>query len=98
MIFHIHSDDFFLLSNTTKPTTHNAPIHIECKTLCQVVTSSAECGTSTVFHNAQTAIHTRYMLQQLGHSQPPTQLFLIIVLLKISSKIILHKRDLNSGI
>ena len=68
MVFHIYSDAlylvtpyaktriggyFFLLSNYTKITTHNAPIHIKCKTLCHVVTSSAECVTAAVFHNAQ---------------------------------------------
>ena len=42
---------FFLSSNNTT-TTHNAPIYIEYKTLCHVVTSSAECETAVVFHNA----------------------------------------------
>ena len=68
--------DFFLSSNNTKTTTHNASIHIECKTLHHDVTSSAECETVADFHNAQTRIHTRYMLQQLGHSQPPTPVIL----------------------
>ena len=82
-VLHIHSDAsyliapyeksrisgyFFLSSNTTKPTKQDASTHIECKTLRHVVTSSAECETAVVFHNAQTAIHIRYMLQQLGHS------------------------------
>ena len=67
---------FFLSSNTTKSTTHNALIHIECKPLCHVVTWSAECETAAVFHNSQTAIHIRYMLQQLGYSQPPTPIIL----------------------
>ena len=86
MVLHIHSDAlyliapytksrisgyFFLSSNTRKPTTHNAPIHFECKNLRHVVTSSAECETAAIFHNAQTAIHIRNILQQLGHSQPP---------------------------
>ena len=91
MVLHIHSDASYLIasyaksrisgsfsvsSNPTKPTTHNAPIHIECKTLYHVVTSSAECETAAVFHNPQTAIHIRCMLQQLGHSQPPTPIIL----------------------
>ena len=67
---------FFLPSDPTKPTPHNNPFHIECKTLRHVVTSSAEWETAAVFHNAQTAIHIRYMLQQLGHSQPPTPIIL----------------------
>ena len=45
-------------------------------TLRHVVTSSAECETAAVFHNAQTAIHIRYMLQQFGHSQPPNPIIL----------------------
>ena len=53
-----------------------APIYIEYKTLCHVVTSLAKCETAAVFHNAQTAIHIRYILQQLGHSQPPTPIIL----------------------
>ena len=91
MILHIHSDTsylvgpytksrissyFFLSSNPTKPTTHNAPIQIEYKTLRHVVTSSVEKEKVAVFYNAQTAIHIRYMLQQLGHSQPPATIIL----------------------
>ena len=70
------SGSFFLSSNPTKPTPLNAPIHIESKTLRHIITSSAECETATVFHNAQTAICIRYMLQQLGHSQPPNPIIL----------------------
>ena len=91
MILHIHSDasylvapyvkdrisgDFSLSSNPTNSTTHNAPIHIKCKRLRRVVTSSAECETNTVFHNAQTVVHIRKMLLQLRHSQPPTPIIL----------------------
>ena len=110
MILHIHSDAsyliapyakrrinryIFLSSNASKPTTHNAPFHIECKTLHHVVTSSDECETAAVFHNAQTAIHIRYMLQQLGHSQQPTP---IILTTENFIKNNITKRDLNPGI
>ena len=67
---------FFLSSDPKKTTPHNVPIHIECKTLCHVVTSSAECETAAVVHNTQTAIHITNMLQQLGHSQPSTPIIL----------------------
>ena len=50
----------------------NAAILVECKTLRHVVTSSAEAEIAGVFHNAQRAIPIRYMLNQLGHPQPPT--------------------------
>ena len=91
MILHIHSDAsylvapytksriswyFFLSSDPTKPTTQDAPIRFECKTLHRVVTSSGEWETAAVFHNVQIAIHIRYMLQQLGHLQPPTPIIL----------------------
>ena len=71
MVVHIHSDASYLVapytksrisgyfslsSNSKKTTTHNAPIYIECKTLRNVVTSSAQCETAAVFLNAQTAI------------------------------------------
>ena len=68
-------------------------MYIECKILRHVVTSSAECEPAVVFHNAQTAIHIRYILQQLGHSQRPTP-----IILDTTENFILHKRDLNAGI
>ena len=67
---------FFLSSNNTNNPQHNAPIHVECKTLRHVVTSSAERETAAAFHNAQTPIHIRYILNQLGYSQPPTPIVL----------------------
>ena len=56
------SEYFCLSSNTTYSTTHNVPIHIESKTLENVVTSSAECERAVVYHNAQKEIHIRYLL------------------------------------
>ena len=70
------SVDIFFSHQILQKKTYYAPIHIECKTLRHVLTSSAECETGAIFHNTQTAIHTRYMLQQLGHSQPPTLIIL----------------------
>ena len=60
--------------NQGKPETSftNGALLVECKTLRHVVASSAEAETAGVFHNAQTAVPIRYMLEQLGHSQQPT--------------------------
>ena len=52
----------------------NAPILVECKTLRTVVASAAEAETGGLFHNGQTIIHIRRLLEALGHSQPPTPL------------------------
>ena len=52
----------------------NAPILVECKTLRTVVASAAEAETGGLFHNGQTTIHIRRLLQALGHPQPPTPL------------------------
>ena len=68
---------YFLLENRPlqlKNTRPNGPILIECKTLRRVVTSAAEAETSGVFHNAQTSILIRHILQEMGHPQPPTPL------------------------
>ena len=54
--------------------TINGAILVECKTLKHVVSSAAEAETAGVFHNAQKAIPIRYILEQLGHLQPPTPL------------------------
>ena len=50
----------------------NGAILIECKALRHVVSSAAEAETAGIFHNAQRAIPIRYILEQLGHPQPPT--------------------------
>ena len=68
----------FYLSNTppisaAKPDpTPNGPIHTECVTLRNVMTSAAEAETQTVYHNGKVAIPIRTTLLELGHPQPPT--------------------------
>ena len=52
----------------------NAPILIECKTLGNIVVSAAEAETGGLFHNAQTILHVRVLLEALRHIQPPTPL------------------------
>ena len=67
----------YFLSDLPKPNTlirPNGPILTECKTIQTVVASAAEAKTYGIFHNAQTALPIRYLLQQMGHPQPPTPL------------------------
>ena len=62
---------FFQLNLNDKTNTFvNGPILVECKTLRHVVASSAEAETAGIFHNAQVAIPIRYILTQIGHTQP----------------------------
>ena len=56
---------FFHLSqhpNITSNPNINGPIHVECKSLRHVVTSVAEEEISGVFHNVNTAMPMRHML------------------------------------
>ena len=66
---------YYYLSSkqTDKQQPHlNGAILVECKTLRHVVASAAEAETAGVFHNAQTALPLRILLQALHHPQPPT--------------------------
>jgi hypothetical protein len=58
-------------SKTKQPRLNGAK-HVECKTLRHVVSSAAEAETGGVYHNAQTAIPIRIILEALNHPQPPT--------------------------
>ena len=68
----------YILSNYPPPApqlplkTPNAPILIKCKTLRHVVASAAEAETGGLFHNDQTILHLRVLLEAIGHKQPPT--------------------------
>ena len=85
MVLHIDTDAFYLVLPNAKSRIAgyyffktdndilNAPIHIECKTLKHVVSSSAEAETGGgVFTNAQNCIPMRTILAEMGHPQPPT--------------------------
>ena len=65
---------YYFSNHPSKNTTTrlNGAIHVECKTLRHVVSSAAEAEIAGVYHNAQTAIPMRTILEALGHSQPPT--------------------------
>ena len=45
---------------------------VECKLLKHVVSSAAEVETGGLFHNCQTAIMIRHILNALRHNQKPT--------------------------
>ena len=87
MTLHIHSDAaylvapkvrsritwyFSLVSPSSSSPIPAGPILIECKTLRNVVASSAEVKVAGILHNAQVAIPICHILQLLGHPQPPT--------------------------
>ena len=70
---------YFYLSNKQHPNitsdpTPNGPLLIECKTIKNVVASSAEAETSALFHNTREAISLRRTLIAIGHPQPPTRM------------------------
>ncbi len=87
MIMHVDSDAAYLVLPNAKSriagyyyfsdkdgTYINAPFHIVCKTLKNVVSSAAEAETGGLFINGQEIIPLRYILEQIGHPQPPTPL------------------------
>ena len=55
--------------------TLNVPIHTECATIKNVVSSAAEAETAALFHNCTTAIAIRQALIGLEHLQqkPPSK-------------------------
>ena len=56
--------------NKTYQDTLNAPIHIVCATIKNVVSSAAEAETTALFYNCTTVIAIRQALIGLGHLQP----------------------------
>ena len=59
-------------SNTKPRPTPNVPIHTECVTLRNIMTSTAEAEIQTVYHNGKIAIPIRTTLEEMGYPQPPT--------------------------
>ena len=86
MILNIDSDTAYLITpkarsrvagyyhltgdHTQNPKLSGA-IHVECKTLHRVVSSTAEAEVGGVFHNALISIPIRTLLHALGHPQSP---------------------------
>ena len=68
---------YFFLSDFPKDPTkamHNAPIHILCQILKNVLASASEAELAAMFENAQMGAIIRATLWDLGHEQPPTPL------------------------
>ena len=89
MILHVHSDasylsapkarsrvggHFFLNLGAQDPSI-NGPIHAVCKILKNVVSSAAEAEIAAMFENCKEATVIRTTLQELGHPQPPTPIY-----------------------
>ena len=47
----------------------NAPIHTECHTICNVISSAAKAECAALFHNYTVAVGIRNTLAGLGHPQ-----------------------------
>ena len=51
----------------------NAPLHTECRTIKNVVSSAAEAECGALFHNCSVAVGIRTALKGLGHPQHLTE-------------------------
>ena len=52
--------------------TDNGAIHVECKTIRHVVSSTAEAETNGAFENALVTVNIQNLLNAMGHPQTPT--------------------------
>ena len=64
----------FHTPNKTYPQKYNAPIHTECNTLKNIVSSAAEVECGGIFHNCIVAIRIRNALEGMSHPQGRTTL------------------------
>ena len=60
-------------ANKSYPKNYNAPIHIECSTIKNVVSSTAEAECGGIFHNCATSIGICNALISMGHPQSRTE-------------------------
>jgi hypothetical protein len=51
---------------------HNAPVHVMCHIMKEVVSAASEAELAGLFHNGKEACAIRTCLEELGHPQPPT--------------------------
>ena len=68
--FYLHAPPH---ANKCYPKGYNGPLHIECSTLKNVVSSAAEAECGGIFHNCSTAIGIRNTLTGMGHPQNKTE-------------------------
>ena len=52
----------------------NGPTHTECRILKHVVASAAEAEAGGLFHSSQTSVPLHITLNELGFTQPTTQI------------------------
>jgi hypothetical protein len=62
---------FFLSSNVTYPSNNGAILTI-AQIIKAVMSSAAEAEMGALFINAKEAVHVRNILNEMGHTQPPT--------------------------
>lgn len=62
---------YYLTNDSLDNPPPNGPIYTLCKTIRNVVSSSAEAETHGAFTNAQEIIPIKRMLEAMGHKQPP---------------------------
>eukprot|EP00957_Ditylum_brightwellii_P072237 5491260-Ditylum_brightwellii.AAC.1 len=69
---------FYCVSNphtlNYNKTLHSTSILIECRTLNHVLCFVAEAECGTLFHNSQTVMGLRNLLEATGHPQQPTKI------------------------
>ena len=51
---------------------HNAPVHVMCNIMKEVVSAASEAELGGLFHNGKEACPIRVCLEELGHPQPAT--------------------------
>ena len=73
-----HTAGHFYLSAANRPNKvyagqFNTPLHTECRTIKNVVSSAAEAECVALFHNCMTAVGIWHALQGLGHPQARTE-------------------------
>ena len=56
------------------PPPSNGPTHTECRILKHVVASAAEAEAGGLFHSSQTSVPLHITLNELGFTQPTTQI------------------------
>ncbi len=57
--------------NDTEPM-HNAPVHVMCNIMKEIVSAASEAELAGLCHNGKEACPIRTCLAELGHPQPPT--------------------------
>ena len=68
---HFYLSDKILYETPTSNPTPNGPILIECRTVCNVMSSAEEAETIGIFHHTKVAVPILTALTELNRPQPP---------------------------